>query len=194
MLPRSMSTRTLSAGTNKMSITYGYLHRAGLRPRRRLQLVQHQRLRLRQQRPPHLQLRPRRLLHPRLQLLPQPLRRPHQHQQLLLLPDRRRRRDLSPRRDRAPRHAPVRSYRRSIPVLAGRRASTERGGYKKNLPTRALCEFSDQSSHQLIGDNSRQDCCSGLGKRASAAIRDYESGIRSRVRFITSILQPLHTL
>jgi hypothetical protein len=40
-----------------------------------------------------------------------------------------------------------------------------------------------QSSHQLIGDNSRQDSCSGLGKRASAAIRDYESEIRNRVRF-----------
>ena len=114
----------------------------------------------------HLQLRPPR------QLQPQPLLRPHQHLQLLLLPDRRRRRDLSPRRDRAPRHAPGRSYRRSVSCWQGGRASTERGGYKRNLPTRARWEFSDQSSHQLIGDNSRQDCCSGLGKRASAAIRD----------------------
>ena len=46
MPPPSTSTRTPLAGTNKMSITCGYLHRAGLRLRRRLQLVQHQRLRL----------------------------------------------------------------------------------------------------------------------------------------------------
>src|SRR5262249_62134828 len=32
----------------------------------------------------------------------------------------------------------------------------------------------------LIGDNSRQDSCRGLRKRASAAIRDYGSEIRSR--------------
>ena len=34
----------------------------------------------------------------------------------------------------------------------------------------------------LIGVNSRQDYCSGLGKRAGAAIRDDESEIRNRVR------------
>ena len=51
--------------------------------------------------------------------------------------------------------------------------------------------FKFQSRHQLIGHNSRQGCCSGLGKRASAAIRDYESEIRNRVRFTTSMLQPL---
>jgi hypothetical protein len=51
--------------------------------------------------------------------------------------------------------------------------------------------FQISNSHPLIGDNSRQDSCSGLGKRASAAIRDYESEIRSRVRFTTSMLQPL---
>ena len=55
MLPPSMSTRTLLAGTNKMSITCGYLHRADLRPRRRLQLLQHQRLRLLQQPRPQRQ-------------------------------------------------------------------------------------------------------------------------------------------
>src|SRR5215471_18019016 len=38
------------------------------------------------------------------------------------------------------------------------------------------------SLHQSIGDNSRQDCCRGLGKRASAAIRDNKSDIRSRMR------------
>ena len=54
--------------------------------------------------------------------------------------------------------------------------------------------FQDQSSHQLIGDNSRQDCCFGLGKRASAAIWDDESGIRNRVRFNASMLQLLHIL
>ena len=183
-LPPSTSTRT-GVNTNKMSISFGYLHRAGLRPRRPLQLVQPQRLRLRQQRPLRLP--------PRLQLLPQPLLRPHQHQQLLLLPGRRRRRDLSPRRDRAPRHAPGRSYRRSIPVLAGGRLDRVRRLREKSPTACAVRIFRFQSSHQLIGDNSRQDSCSGLGKRASAAIRDHESGIRSRVRFITSILQPLHT-
>jgi hypothetical protein len=29
-------------------------------------------------------------------------------------------------------------------------------------------------------------------KRAAAAIREYESEIKNRVRFITSMLQPLH--
>lgn len=191
MPPPSMSTRTLSAGTNKMSILCGYLHRAGLRPRRRLQLVQHQRLRLLQQ--------PRLLRQLHLQLLQQPRLQQHQppqqqpQQQPLLLPDRLRRRDLRQRREPDPHHDLGRSPMRSVSVLAPR-ASTQRGGYNKNLPTRARCEFSEQSSHQFIGDNSRQDCCSGLGKRASAAIRDDESGIKSRVRFITSMLQPLHTL
>ncbi len=112
MPPPSMSTRTLSAGTNKMSISCGYLHRAGLRPRRRLQLVQQRQLHLLQQPRLHLQqqLQLQLRLQLRLQLLPQPLLRPHQRQQLLLLPDRRRRRDLRRRRDRAPRHHPGRSY------------------------------------------------------------------------------------
>ena len=126
-------------------------------------------------------------------LLPQPLLRPHQQQQLLLLPDRRRRRDLSPRRDRAPRHARGRSYGALSPcwqVAAPRQSEADT---RETSRVRGA-NFQIQSSHQLIGDNSRQDCCSGLGKRASAAIRDDESGIRSRVRFITSILQPLHTL
>src|SRR5215469_3626420 len=39
--------------------------------------------------------------------------------------------------------------------------------------------------------HSRQACCSGLGKRASAAPRDYKSGIKSRARSNTSTLQPL---
>jgi hypothetical protein len=50
--------------------------------------------------------------------------------------------------------------------------------------------FKLQPRHQSIGHNSRQGYCSGLGKRASAAIRDYESGIRNRARFTTSMLQP----
>ena len=138
MLPRSMSTRTLSAGTNKMSITCGCPHRAGLRLRRRLQLVQPQRLRLRQQRP----LRPRRRLQPQPQ--PQPLLRPHQHQQLLLLPDRPRRRELRQRREPDPHHDLGRSYGVLSPCwrLAAPRQSE---AATINLPTRALCEFSDFS-------------------------------------------------
>jgi len=190
MLRPSMLTRMLSAAMNKMSITCGCPHRAGLRPPRRLQLLQHQRLRLLQQRPPRLQLRPRRRLH----LLPQPLRRPHQHQQLLLHPDRPRRRELRQRREPDPHHDLGRSYGVLSPCWQMGRASTERGGYNKPLNACAVRIFRFQSSHQLIRDNSRQVCCSGLGKRASAAIRDDESGIRSRVRFITSMLQPLHTL
>ena len=49
MPPPSMSTQTLLAATNKMSITCGYPHRAVAHLRRHPQLVQQQRLRLLQQ-------------------------------------------------------------------------------------------------------------------------------------------------
>jgi len=42
--------------------------------------------------------------------------------------------------------------------------------------------------------NSRQDCCFGLGKRASAAIRDYKSDIRSRARFTTRYSNHFHLM
>ena len=68
-------------------------------------------------------------------------------------------------------------------MLACGRASTERRLQQKFSNTCAVRIFRFLSSHQLIGDNSRQDSCCGLGKRASAAIRDDESEIRNRVRF-----------
>ena len=187
MPPPSMSTRTLLAGTNKMSITCGYLHRAGLRPRRRLQLLQHQRLR--QQ--PRL----------RLQLLPQPLLRP----QLLLLPGRRRRRGLSLRRDRAPRHAHGRSYRRSVAVLAVAAPRQSEAATREIFHRVRGAKFSDQSSHRLLGDNSRQNCCSGLGKRALATVRDpnlwnresprrFNASLAAVALAKAAMLQPLHTL
>jgi hypothetical protein len=105
------------AATNKMSIMCGYLRRVGLRPRLPLQLARPRLLQLQllPRLPLRLQLQLRQRLPPRLQ--PQPHLRLHQLQQLLQ--DRRQRRDLSPRPDRVRRHVPERSYRCSIPVLAG---------------------------------------------------------------------------
>ncbi len=98
------------------------------------------------------------LLQLRLRLQPQPLLPPHQRQQLLLLPDRRRRRDLRPRRDRVPRHAPGHSYRRSIFVLAGPRLDRARRLQQRSPNACAVRIFRFQSGHHVSGDNSRQDC------------------------------------
>lgn len=60
-------------------------------------------------------------------------------------------------------------------------ASTERGDYNKNPATPVVRNHRGESRSRTI--SSRQNCCSGLEKRASAAIRDCDSEIRSRARF-----------
>ena len=52
-----------------------------------------------------------------------------------------------------------------------------------------ICKF--QARQQLIGDNSRHDCRSGLRKRASAASRITNRKSGNRMRFTTSMLQRL---
>ena len=138
----------------------------------------------------------RRRQRPLLQLQLQLHLRQHQHLPLPLLPDLRQRQDLSRRRGRAPRHAP--GHDLVVAMTLCRRAGMwprldrARRLQQKSPNACAVRIFRFQSRHQSIGHNSRQGYCSGLGKRASAAIRDYESGIRNRVRFTTSMLQPLH--
>lgn len=65
-------------------------------------------------------------------------------------------------------------------------APTEPGGYSKIHAFNPVAKY--------FSDKPRQDCCSGLGKRASVAIRYHESKIRNRVRFNASKLQPLPIL
>ena len=141
MLRPSMLIRTLLAGTNKMSITCGYLHRAGLRLRRRLQLVQHQRLRLLQQRPPHLQLQ-----------LRQQLRHSHgysychshSHGNSYCYSQTDADAEISSsRREPAPRHVPGRSYRRSVSVLAIRPRLDRARRLQENLPIACAVRISD---------------------------------------------------
>ena len=179
-----------------MSISCGYLPPAGLHPRLRRQPVPRQRQQLRLQQHLRLVLRQPPRLQQQLQPPPQPqlLLRPHQPHQLLLLPGRRQRRDLSRRPGRAPRHDPGCSYCALSPCWHPAASRQVRGLQSKSLDACSMRIFRFRSSHQLIRDNSRQDCCSGVGKRASAAIRDDESEIRNRARFNASRLQPLHIL
>ena len=167
MLLLSTSIRT-GDSTKRTFTTCGSFHRAEVHPHRHLQLVQPQHLRL----------------------------RPHQHLQLLLLPDPRPRQDLGRRRGLAPRHPPGRDLVVAMTlcrrVRMRPRLDRARRLQQKSPNACAVRIFRRQSRHQSIGHNCRQCCCSGLGKRANAAIRDYESEIRNRVRLTTSVLQPLH--
>jgi hypothetical protein len=63
-----------------------------------------------------------------------------------------------------------------------RHAEAERGGYGNNFAPGpfGLAGFSVVTDASDI--ISRQACCSGLGMRASAAIRDYQLQIRGRLR------------
>ena len=172
--PLLISTRT-GANTKKMSITSASAPTPPCRPAdHHLRLV------------PCGSPTPTATATPTATLLLLQLRPPrHQHHQLRPLQDRHRRQELG--RRRGPSHATAPavigcSYD-GVAVLAVA-APRQSEAATTEISQRVRCaNFQVSVSSPLIGHNSRQACCSGLGKRASAAIRDYESEIRNRVRF-----------
>ena len=150
MPPPSTLIQTLLAATNKMSITCGYLHRAGLRRRRRLQLVQ----------PATATADSHTYSYSYGDGYSYSYCHSYSNGHIntnsycYSQTDA----DAAARDAETPTHATPRpKLRRSFPVLAWPRLDRVSRLQKKS-PTRARCEFSVQSSHRSTGDNSRQNC------------------------------------
>src|SRR5262249_52219368 len=91
-----------------------------------------------------------------------------------------------PRQLRGLRQHPDLSPRQGRVQLQHRVPEGEKSVLEVLSATAARRKSAFQFLTKYFTDKSRQDCCSGLGKRASAAIRHCESAIRSRVRLNAS--------